>query len=109
MSDLTPKEIFEEKIAKNIADDPETAKAIDAVYQFNIEGPDGGTWTVDLQECEVYEGEADDAQCTIFCTDEDFVAMQDGSLPAMQAFMQGKLRIEGDMALAMKLQQVLGV
>ena len=38
---------------------------------------------------------------------EDFMAIRDGSLDGMQAFMMGKLQVEGDMGLAMKLQEVL--
>lgn len=108
MADLTPKQIFEEKIAQNIESDPDKAKSINAVYQFNITGPEGGTWTVDLKSAEVYAGDSDDAQCTIHCSDDDFIAIYNGTLPGPQAFMLGKLRIEGDMGLAMKLQQVLG-
>lgn len=105
---LTPKEIFEDQIATRLEEDPDKAESINAVYQFNVEGPNGGTWTVDCKEAEVYAGEADDApDCTIFVSDDDFVGIVDGSLNAMQAFMEGKLRVEGDMALALKLQEVL--
>ena len=44
---------------------------------------------------------------TVTIGDEDFVAIADGSMDAMQAFMTGLIQIEGDMGLAMKLQQVL--
>ena len=39
--------------------------------------------------------------------DEDFVAIREGQLDGMQAFMMGKIEVEGDMGLAMKLQEVL--
>ncbi|MEA3062797.1 MAG: hypothetical protein QOJ94_2578, partial [Sphingomonadales bacterium] len=38
---------------------------------------------------------------------EDWEAMRDGKLDGMTAFMQGKLRVEGDMSNAMQLQGVL--
>ncbi|HEV2747386.1 MAG TPA: SCP2 sterol-binding domain-containing protein [Allosphingosinicella sp.] len=38
---------------------------------------------------------------------EDWQAMSDGKLDGMTAFMQGKLKVEGDMANAMQLQGVL--
>jgi putative sterol carrier protein len=38
---------------------------------------------------------------------EDWQAMSDGQLDGMTAFMQGKLKVEGDMSNAMQLQGVL--
>ena len=39
--------------------------------------------------------------------DADFVAMAEGKLDGMQAFMGGKLKIKGNMMLAQKLQSIL--
>ena len=43
---MTPKQIFEEQIAGRLSDpaQQEQAKEIDAIYQFNITGDDGGEW-----------------------------------------------------------------
>src|SRR4051794_28203579 len=38
---------------------------------------------------------------------DDWEAMRDGKLDGMTAFMQGKLKVEGDMSNAMQLQGVL--
>jgi len=109
MSD-TPKSIFEEKIPAQIEKDPAKAQSINAVYQFNITGDGGGTWVIDFTKDEewVTEGPSEDADCTVTVSDGDFVDMVSGKLPGPQAFMMGKLKIEGDMGLAMKLGQVLG-
>jgi putative sterol carrier protein len=48
------------------------------------------------------------ADTTIKVAWEDWEAMRDGKLDGMTAFMQGKLKIEGDMSAAMQLQGVLG-
>ncbi len=50
------------------------------------------------------DGEAD---TTIKVSWQDWQSMADGSLDGMTAFMQGKLRVEGDMSNAMQLQGVL--
>jgi putative sterol carrier protein len=48
------------------------------------------------------------AQCTIGVTLADFEAMLAGDLAPATAFMGGKLRVDGDMGVAMKLQSMLG-
>ncbi len=49
-----------------------------------------------------------DAACTVNIALEDFNGMLDGSLSPMTAFMGGKMQIDGDMSVAMKLQTVFG-
>ena len=47
------------------------------------------------------------ADCTLKLAKSDFIDMVDGKLNAMNAFMGGKLKVEGDMSVAMKLQTIL--
>ena len=47
------------------------------------------------------------ADTTIKVAWSDWEEMRDGKLDGMTAFMQGKLRVEGDMSNAMQLQGVL--
>ena len=49
-----------------------------------------------------------EAQCTIGVSLADFEAMLSGELAPATAFMSGKLKVEGDMGVAMKLQSMLG-
>ncbi|MBW1761075.1 MAG: SCP2 sterol-binding domain-containing protein [Deltaproteobacteria bacterium] len=46
---------------------------------------------------------------TITVSSEDWLGMLNGSLNPMQAFMSGKIKIDGDMTLAMSLQQVMNL
>jgi len=109
MADLTPKSIFEEKIPGNLKNDPAKVAGIKAVYQFNITGDTGGSWYVDLTgEPVVAAGTKAGANCTIEMKDGDFVDIVTGKLNGQMAFMTGKLKIKGDMGLAMKLQKILG-
>ncbi len=47
-----------------------------------------------------------DADCTISVSKEDFVSLASGSLDPMMAFMSGKLKVAGDMSVAMGLQSL---
>ena len=47
------------------------------------------------------------ADCTLKMAYSDFDDMINGKLDGMTAFMTGKLKIEGDMGVAMKLQSIL--
>ena len=48
-----------------------------------------------------------EADCTLKISLDDFIAMTQGELDGTSAFMSGRLKIEGDMGIAMKLQSVL--
>lgn len=110
MSDLTARQIFEETLPAKLEKNPDSAKATNAIYVFNLTGDDGGTWTLNFKEDDdfVSEGESDDAECTVTMSDSDFVDMWQGNLNPAQAFMMNKISIEGNMGLAMKLQNFIG-
>jgi putative sterol carrier protein len=90
--------------------DPDAVGDMDAVLQFDISGDDGGQWVVKIadQQIEVNEGETSDATTTLRMADKDFLGIVNGDLNAVSAFMQGLIKIEGDMSVAMKLQSLLG-
>lgn len=86
----------------------EGAKGLKAVYQFNLAGERGGQWYVSIENdnCEVHEGAHPSANITISMPAEDFVDMTTGKLNGQVAFMSGKLRIAGDMGLALRMQSL---
>ena len=49
-----------------------------------------------------------DADCTIDVSMEDFQSLLSGDLNPMAAVMGGKVKIKGDMGVAMKLQSLFG-
>ena len=110
MSDLSARQIFEEVLPAKLEENSEGAKATNAIYVFNLTGDEGGTWTLNFKKDDdfVSEGESDDAECTVTMSDSDFVAMWKGDLNPAQAFMMNKISIEGNMGLAMKLQNFIG-
>jgi ubiquinone biosynthesis protein UbiJ len=110
MAASSVREIFERHIPDKLQAKPDLLQKINSVYQFNISGPGGGTWGVDCTQAggKVAEGPAASPRCTVAATDADFLAIVNGKLNAQMAFMSGKLKIQGDMGLALKLQLLLG-
>ncbi len=49
-----------------------------------------------------------EADCVISVSQEDFQSILSGELNPMNAFMGGKIKVKGDMGVAMKLQSLLG-
>jgi len=106
----TVKDVFERTMPERLRSKPDVVSKINAVYQFNISGPQGGTWAVDCTQPggAISEGAPPAAKCTVNCSDADFLSIVNGKLNPQMAFMAGKLKIQGDMGLAMKLTQILG-
>nr|XP_057929199.1 sterol carrier protein 2b isoform X2 [Doryrhamphus excisus] len=86
-------------------------KKIGGVFAFKVkDGPNGqeATWFVDVKNgsgC-VHNDTAKKADCTISMSDSDLLALLTGKMNPQTAFFQGKLKITGNMGLAMKLQNL---
>lgn len=103
----TTKEIFE-KVERKIRERSDELSEIRAVYKFELEGPDGGIWIVDLREETMGVRQAEeDAQCTFKSKDVHFISMFTGKLRPESALLTGKVKMSGDIALATKLGQIL--
>ena len=91
--------------------DPSKIAGMNATYQFDITGDNGGTWNVKIADgaASVNEGPAENPSITLTATDENWLAITSGKLNGQTAFLTGKLKIKGDMSLAMKLQRVVAL
>ena len=86
----------------------DAAGNLNASYLFDISGPGGGKWTLNIKEgkCELEPGLSGSPTVTIAISDQDWLSIHKGKLNSQMAFMMGKLRVAGDMGLAMKLQSI---
>lgn len=86
----------------------EAAGNLNATYLFDVSGANGGKWTLEIKngKCELKAGSCSSPSVTISIAEQDWLAIYKGKLNSQMAFMMGKLRVSGDMSLAMKLQSI---
>lgn len=84
----------------------EAAAGLDLVFQFDIE--DGNTYHLVVKDgtCDVKEGSHEDPSVTLIMDSDTMVGVMTGAENGMQAFMMGKIRAEGNMMLATKLNEL---
>lgn len=89
----------------------EMVAKVGATYKFVLSGEEEGNWVVDLKNGKggVTKDPSDnvEASCTMLMDSGDFEKMFSGELNSMQAFMSGKLKIQGDMSQALKLEKLM--
>ena len=85
---------------------PSAAAGLDLVFGFRIDEEKNFSLVVKDSTCELQEGVNPDAQVTLVMDSETLQGIVSGETDGMQAFMGGKLRVEGDMMLSMKLSEL---
>jgi putative sterol carrier protein len=84
------------------------AKGLNVIYQLDLSGDNGGKWQVIINNgtCEVKEGPAKSPNITFSMTTEYYLDMISGKLNGQVAFMSGRMRIAGDMGLALRMESL---
>lgn len=102
------KEVFQ-MIDAVLKTNPSTIEGMNAVYQFNLTGADGGTYQMIIDESggRAIEGTEKEPQCTLEMDADEYKDMVAGTINPTSAFMSGQLKIDGDMGLALQLQNIL--
>jgi putative sterol carrier protein len=90
---------------------PSAAAGLNKTFQFNISGEQAGTWVLKVanQTCELVRSAVENPSITFNIKDQDWLSIAEGKLDAMNAFMTGKVKVTGDMMLAMRLQNLFPV
>lgn len=103
--------VFKE-IEKHLQEEGEQlVKKVGGVFAFKVkDGPEGqeATWVVDVKNGKgtVSNDPGIKADCTLTASDADLLDLMTGKLNAQMAFFKGKLKITGNMGMAMKLQNL---
>ncbi len=87
---------------------PEKAEGVNAIIAFDLAGDNGGQYWLRIADGKIDSGEgpADNPKLTIKANADDYAAVASGAMNPMQAYMSGKLKIQGDMGLAMKFMNM---
>jgi putative sterol carrier protein len=107
--DMTTVQTAFEDMAQQLASAPDRAEGLNATYQYNVEGEHGGLWILAFNDghAKITPGKADKPDVTISIDEQDMIALSSGELSGVEAFMTGKLRVEGDPVLGMRLGSIL--
>uniref|UniRef100_A0A8C1Y991 Hydroxysteroid dehydrogenase-like protein 2 n=2 Tax=Cyprinus carpio TaxID=7962 RepID=A0A8C1Y991_CYPCA len=91
---------------------PDIVKTTQGVYRFDLSGEHAGVWYIDLKNDAGSAGSGDPpvkADVVMALDSADFIKMFGGKLKPTMAFMSGKLKIKGDMGLAIKLEKMMAM
>jgi putative sterol carrier protein len=95
----------------NLQIDPKKTAGMNATFQFVATGDDGAEYFVKLAngEAEVAPGKAEKPTIVLTATSADWVAIMGKTMNGQTAFLTGKLKIQGDVTLAMKLESLFNL
>jgi putative sterol carrier protein len=104
----TVKETFEQMPNKFRAD---KVAGTNATVQYDVSGEGGGSWHAVIKDgtCAVKEGAAASPNLTLQIAAPDWLDMVTGKQSGQTLYMSGKLKVKGDMGLAMKLGSMFSV
>ncbi|HOZ48115.1 MAG TPA: SCP2 sterol-binding domain-containing protein [Candidatus Hydrogenedentes bacterium] len=100
---------FFSELAGNV--DASKTAGMNATFQFVVTGDDGGEWYAKIADggVDIGAGKADNPTITLTSSAADFLDLVNGKINGQTAFLTGKLKIQGDMTLAMKLESVFAL
>lgn len=87
-------------------------KTTQGVYKFDLAGEHAGVWYLDLKNDAGSAGSGEPpvkADVVMTMDSADFIKMFSGKLKPTMAFMSGKLKIKGDMGLAIKMEKMMAM
>lgn len=87
---------------------PASAAGVNTIFQFHITGAEAADWNVVVKDnaCQVSEGVHASPNVTLTMVDQDWLALCNGTLNGMTAFMTGKLKVSGDIMAAQRIQSL---
>ena len=87
---------------------PAKAKGVHARYQWDLSGPNGGEWWIDVNDgtYKMGTGKIANPNVTFIAKDKDWVAICNDQISGTWAYLTGRLKVRGDQAVARKLGEI---
>ena len=103
--DTSPQQVFD---GMRRSFQAQKAKGVHARYQWDLSGPNGGQWWIDVEDGKfnMGRGKIDNPSVTFVASDKTWVALSNGTMGGKWAFFTGRLKIRGDHGLARKLDEI---
>jgi putative sterol carrier protein len=103
--DSTPQQVFD---AMRGSFQSAKAKGVHARYQWNLSGPNGGEWWIDVNDgtYKMGKGKISNPNVTFIAKDRDWVAICHDQLSGTWAYLTGRLKVRGDQGVARKLGEI---
>jgi putative sterol carrier protein len=101
----TPQEVFD---SMRGSFQPAKAKGVHARYQWDLSGPNGGEWWIDVEDgkYKMGKGKINNPTVTFVTSDKDWVAISGGQLSGTWAYLTGRFKVRGDQGVARKLGEM---
>jgi len=101
----TPQDVFD---AMRGSFQPRKAKGVHARYQWDLSGPNGGKWWIEVNDgtYKMGKGKIPDPNVTFIAKDKDWVAICHDQLSGTWAYLTGRLKVRGDQGVARKLGEM---
>ena len=102
---LRPEMVFQ---GLPMAFNPAAAKGVRAVYQFDITGDGGGTWTVRVADgsCTVTSGADGEPDWRLELDADTWIDISTGELMGQEAFMLGRVTVEGNAMAGIRFDEI---
>jgi len=103
--DSTPQDVFD---SMRGSFQPAKAKGVHARYQWDLSGPNGGEWWIDVEDgkYKMGKGKINNPTVTFVTSDKDWVAISGGQLSGTWAYLTGRFKVRGDQGVARKLGEI---
>ena len=103
--DSTPQQVFD---AMRGSFQPTKAKGVHARYQWDLSGPNGGQWWIEVNDgtYKMGKGQIEHPNVTFRASDKDWVAICHDQLSGTWAYLTGRLKVRGDQNVARKLGEI---
>lgn len=85
------------------------AKGVKATFQFELSGPNGGVWSLDVNDgaYTLHNNAAEKPTVTYQMDADEYLKMANGDLDGTKAYMMRKLKVKGNVLMAQKFKGII--